>query len=138
MMHADSVVLTRSVRKGTRIFSEREKARTAYVVLSGRVALSSDLRPGVRIYPCFDGAVLGLPETLAGTNYQMSATARTNVTVHVISREDVLDMLKHPEEGFAIVTELADKVTELYREIKIHRPNGRHRPGPSRSSARSS
>jgi CRP-like cAMP-binding protein len=125
-MPVSSVVLTRSIRKGSLIFREGEEARCVYIVLRGRVVMSSAERPGIRLQPCFDGAVLGLPETVLGTKYQTSARARTAVTVHMIGREDLQEMLSNPEEGYAVVSALADKVTQIYRELKLRRFNNKH------------
>jgi CRP-like cAMP-binding protein len=127
------VSLTRTVAKGTPVFRQGDSARNAFIVLRGKVALSVGLEHGTELFLFAQdsGSVLGLAETLLGTEYQTTATAVTSVTVHTISRADILDMTKDARSGLTVLSLLAEKLGQIYRVLK-HSTRGKRGHGPSR------
>jgi len=132
MSHSNRVDLTLKVPKGKQIFLQGEPSTAAYIVLRGRVSLSVSLHgQQVPLFHQGGGAVLGLPETILGSVYGATAIAETTVTVHAISRDDVLEMTKSPESGMAILSLLTEKLTQIYAVLK-NRRSSRGGTGASR------
>jgi len=120
-MHSEgSVTLTRKIAKGQPIFAQGEPANAAYLVLKGRVMLSVGLghELQIRLFSQHSGAVLGLAETVLGTEYVTTATAATKVIVHTISRADLLDIMKEPESRITVLSLLTEKLSQLYEVLR--------------------
>jgi CRP-like cAMP-binding protein len=133
MQSDSSASLTRTVAKGQPIFRQGESANNTFIVLRGKVALSVGLDHGAKIslFSQESGSVLGLAESLLGTEYQTTATAVTSVTVHTISRADILDMAKDAAGGLTVLSLLAEKLGQIYTVLK-HSTRGKRGHGPSR------
>ena len=128
-----SASLSRTVAKGQPVFRQGESADDTYIVMRGKVALSVGLEHGTQIFLFSQepGSVLGLAETLLGTEYQTTANAVTNVTVHKISRADMLDMSKDAQTGLTVLSLLAEKLAQIYKVLK-YSTRGKRGHGPSR------
>jgi CRP-like cAMP-binding protein len=133
MQCGPSASLTRPIAKGQPIFVQGQSARFTYIVLRGKVALSVGLQHGAEVFLFAQdsGSVLGLAETLLGTEYQMTAIALTNVIVHTISRSDILDIASDAQSGLTVLSLLAEKLGQIYEVLKKS-SKGKRGHGPSR------
>jgi len=133
-MVADEVIqlfcaLTGRIAKGEPLFEQGAPANSAYILLRGRITLFIGInwKARRRLFHQCSGSVLGLSEALLGSHYQTTAIAATTATVHEISRADLLDMLKVPEDGMAVLSLLTDRLGQIYDLLKqgtFRRPHG--------------
>jgi CRP-like cAMP-binding protein len=96
--------------KSTVLFRRGEKAFGVFLVLSGRVSL--DDRPVTRSYGA--GALVGLPATLAGRNYSMTATVMEDAELGFLP-STVLNSLmqKNPALCQTLLTVLSERMLEI-------------------------
>jgi CRP-like cAMP-binding protein len=104
---------TMSTTARTLLFRCGEDVRGVYLIESGEVELSlgDGLRSFTRI--CTAGSLLGVPATMTGSGYTLSAEVLKPGTVRFIPRADFLSFLgEHPNYCLEIVQMLA---TEVHR-----------------------
>lgn len=102
-----------SYPKGATLFVEGQAARGVFILCDGRIKLSTSSRDGktliVRIAD--PGEILGLPATLTGKFYQLTAEAIEPTRTNFISRKDFLNFLC--EYGNAALR-VAQQISETY------------------------
>ena len=109
---------------GTVLFRQGEAVTGAYLVVSGRVDLRLGTEHSKRIVGRTAGpdAVLGLPATISGEPYSLTATTLEPCELVFIQRDDVLTALRtHPARAMALLQTLAHEVHHL-REVWPGRP----------------
>ncbi len=91
---------------GQYLFKRCERARGVYLVESGKVELA--LEEGVRELSriCGPGSLLGLPSSMTGNDYSMSAQVLEPSVVRFIPRAEFLDFLR-------VSTDLCVEVLEV-------------------------
>jgi CRP/FNR family transcriptional regulator, cyclic AMP receptor protein len=101
-----------SYPKGAVLFVEGQKARGVFILCDGRVKLSTSSMDGktliVRIAD--PGELLGLPATITGTTYELTAEVIEPTQVNFISRSDFLSFLREHEEAAFYVAEQMGKM----------------------------
>lgn len=108
-----------NVPVGTLLFRQGEEVKGIYVVKSGRVRLSlADASTGsVSDRFAESGIVLGLPATMAGNKYSLTAEVRSDAEVVFVPRKRVLDILREqPTLCFEVVEILAQEVAHMRRD----------------------
>jgi CRP/FNR family cyclic AMP-dependent transcriptional regulator len=119
-----------SYPKGTTLFVEGQSPRGVFILLAGRVKLSTSSIDGrtliVRISE--PGEVLGLPATITGTSYELTAAVVESVQTNFISRADFLEFLReHGEVSLRVAQQLGASyraaITEM-RSIGLSRSAG--------------
>ncbi len=101
--------------RGTFLFHQGEPAKGIYLISQGKVALHLDC--GRRTFPtrvvnC--GCIIGLPGTLSGTGYSLSAEILEDSTLDFIPRERLLEFLRdNPAHCFQLVELLSKEISEL-------------------------
>jgi CRP-like cAMP-binding protein len=113
--------LTRHYKRHTPLFRQGEPCNGTFVVLHGKVSLSTGngLRQRIGLGCAREGSVIGLCETIGGSPYQTTAIADTNVTAHFIPTQDVLSLMSDdPSTGMQVVQMLVGDVTHLYSRIR--------------------
>jgi CRP-like cAMP-binding protein len=121
MRSRSSVRLTRQYKKTRPLFVQGESCDGAFVVLHGRVALSTgnSSKQQIRLSYVDRGAVVGLAETIGGGPYQTTAIAATDVAVRFIPKSDVLSMMENdPTTGLHVIQILTGHLGQLYDRIK--------------------
>lgn len=106
------------VGDGTVLFRQGEEVRGIYVVTSGSVRLSlTDASTGsVSDRFAESGSVLGLPATMAGNPYSLTAEVRSEAKVVFVPRDRVLELLREqPVWCFEVVEILAQEVAHMRR-----------------------
>lgn len=107
------------VSAGTLLFRQGEEVKGIYVVNSGRVRLSlTDASTGsVSDRFAESGSILGLPATMAGNAYSLTAEVRSAAEVVFVPREQVLAVLRgQPALCFEVVEILAQEVAHMRRD----------------------
>lgn len=106
-----------SFEKGSTVFRQGEEVRGVYLVKSGRVRLSLVDRGVVSDRFAGPGSVLGLPATMTGNTYSLTAQALEPCAVLFVPRDTVLSLLRHrPEFCFEVVEILAQEVGHMRRD----------------------
>ena len=120
-MRQKSHTLTREYRDGSTIFRQGDPCKGAFVILDGKVVLSTGTPVGRKVCVCCarKGAVVGLAEAVGGDCYQTTATTATKVRVHFIPTEDILSMMADdPQTGLRVLNMLVGDVGQLYARIR--------------------
>ena len=119
-----------SYPKGATLFVEGQSPRGAWILCAGRVKLSTSSMDGrtliVRISE--PGEVLGLPATITGTPYELTAEVIEPMQANFISRADFLSFLReHGEVSLRVAQQLGESyhaaITEM-RSIGFSRSAG--------------
>ena len=106
-----------TVRKemGTIIFREGQPGRGAFLIRSGKVRLTMDGTHG--LYPprtLGSGAVIGLPATLSGRPYSLTAEAKTICRLDFILRHRLLTFLRRdPQAGIQVARVLGAEIFKI-------------------------
>jgi len=109
---------------GTMLFRQGDAVTGAYLVLSGRVDLRLAVERSKRIVgrTAGPGTILGLPATISGEPYSLTATTLETCELVFIERQDVLTALRtHPARAMALLQTLAHEVHHL-RDVWPGRP----------------
>lgn len=109
------VATTVRKEKGAIIFREGQPGRGAFLISSGKVRLTLDSARG--LYPArtlSTGAVIGLPATLSGEPYSLTAEATTICRLDFIPRRRLLNvLLRDAEAGFQIARVLGEEIFKI-------------------------
>ena len=117
----DSISSTSSYPKDAVLFVEGQQPRGVFVICSGRVKLSMNSADGKCILVRFAeaGEMVGLPGTLSGSPYEVTAETLEPVQANFIPREAFLRFLRENGEAALRVTEM---LTHIYlstlREVR--------------------
>jgi CRP-like cAMP-binding protein len=121
MTPLSTLTLTRHFKPHRPLFCQGEPCKGTFVVMHGKVSLSTGngLRQRIGLGFAREGSVIGLCETIGGSPYQTTAVADTNVTAHFIPTRDVLTLMSDdPSTGMQVVQMLVGDVTHLYSRIR--------------------
>jgi CRP-like cAMP-binding protein len=104
--------------KSAVLFQRGEQASVMFVVLSGKVSLDFGVDSSLaRSYG--PGALVGLPATLTGRNYTMTATVTENAELVVWTREALDTLLRNrPDLCQQLLTVLGERMAENHRLAK--------------------
>lgn len=103
------------------LFIEGQAARGVYILCNGRVKLSTSSRDGrtliVRIAEA--GDVLGLPATVTGTAYELSAEVLEPTQANFIPAADFLNFLReHGEAALRVAQQLGETYHSAVAEMR--------------------
>lgn len=107
--------------KGATLFVEGQAARGLFILCSGHVKLSTSSADGktliVRISE--PGDLLGLPATISGRPYEVTAEVIEPTQANFISRTDFLNFLRaHGEAALRTAQELAETYQAAFAEVR--------------------
>ena len=110
-----------SYPKGATLFVEGQAARGVFILCAGRVKLSISSVDGktliVRISE--PGEVLGLPATVTGTRYELTADVIEPTQANFISRADFLNFLReHGEVSLRVAQQLGETYHAAVAEMR--------------------
>jgi CRP/FNR family transcriptional regulator, cyclic AMP receptor protein len=97
--------------KGAVLFGERQSARGVFILCEGHVKLSTSSADGRTLILRISepGDLLGLPATVAGRPYEVTADVIEPSQVNFINRTDFLNFLRdHGEAAVHVVQELSE------------------------------
>ena len=106
--------------KGKVLFREGDAARGVYLVCSGRISMV--MEPSSSVFPpqiVGPGAVLGLPATVAGSPYSLTAEVMDKAEVAFVPRELVLRALSTNQElCFEVMQLLSSEISGTRKALK--------------------
>lgn len=108
--------------KGSFIFGQGDPAQGVFVVSDGRACLSLSGQDGVPVWSRIvgPGAILGLPSTVSGQPYTLTAVALEKVDAAFVSRQTLCEMMsRDPELSHQVVRVLSEELGELRRKISL-------------------
>ena len=110
-----------SYPKGATLFVEGQPPRGVFILCNGRVKLSTSSADGrtliMRISDA--GEVLGLPATVTGKPYELTADVIEPTQANFISRQDFLNFLReHGEVGLRVAQQLGETYHSAVAEMR--------------------
>jgi CRP/FNR family cyclic AMP-dependent transcriptional regulator len=117
----DAISSSATYPKGAFLFVEGQTPRGVFVICNGRVKLSASSADGkaliLRIAEA--GELIGVPGTIAGQPYEVTAEALEPIQANFISREEFLHFLReHGEAALKVAEILCHIYHATYQEIK--------------------
>lgn len=117
----DSISSPATYPKGAILFVEGQEPRGVFVICSGRVKLSAGSSSGkaliLRIAE--SGEVVGLPGTISGKPYEVTAEALEPIHANFIPRDLFLQFLREHGEAALRVAEILSSIYQAtYREVR--------------------
>jgi len=121
--------------KGFVLFQRDEAAFGIFLVQKGSISLRLESEPGKIILDraVTRGSIIGLPATLAGGRYSLTAVTREESEVAFVGRNVLIQMVKaDPALGLELMRALGDEVLQMRATlVSLPRNPGRHRaPAP--------
>ena len=107
--------------KGAMLFVEGQAARGVFVLCSGRVKLSTSSADGrtLILRMSESGEVLGLPATVTGKAYELTAEVIEPTQANFISRDDFLKFLRdHGEAALRVAQQLGETYHSAVAEMR--------------------
>lgn len=114
--HLKSLSTIVRVSKGTRLFTQGEPANQACVIEMGRVRLWLADDQGNPIWSRIvgSGAVLGLPSSISGRAYSLTAVALESVHVAFVGRDVLQEVITtNPKVSTAVLRILSEELSQL-------------------------
>ena len=112
-------------KKGDVLFRAGEQARGAFLVKRGKVQLQLEGAGG--LYPTRvlgSGAVVGLPATVSGEPYSLTAQATQDCELNFISRKDLLALLQNnTTAALQILQILSEEIYQMRNTAKKALPD---------------
>jgi CRP/FNR family cyclic AMP-dependent transcriptional regulator len=117
----DAISSSATYPKGAVLFVEGQAARGIFVICHGRVKLTAGATDGktliLRIAE--SGEVVGLPGTISGKPYEVTAETLEPVQANFVSRDDFLHFLRtHGEVAVRVAEILSDIYFATCREVR--------------------
>jgi len=108
--------------QGSFIFGQGDPAKGVYVVDKGRACVSLSGEDGVPRWSRVvgRGAILGLPSSISGEPYTLTAVALDNVDATFISRNAVCELMAGDVSiATEIVSLLSEELADLRRKVSL-------------------
>src|SRR6202158_2341096 len=108
-----TITFASSYPKGATLFVEGQTGRGVFILCSGRVKLSTSSIDGKTLIVRLSepGEVLGLPSTVTGTPYELTAEVVEPTQANFVSRQDFLSFLREYGE---VALRVAQQLGETY------------------------
>ncbi len=114
-----------SKTKGTILFRRGDEAAGLYLILSGKVSLTLDAEGS--IFPTRvlgPGCIAGLPSTVSGSPYSLTAEVVQDAKLAFVPRADVVDCLqKHPGLCLQAMKMLSGEISNIRSALKNSDPS---------------
>ena len=115
------ITMTHSYPKGAVLFSEGQAPQGVFIVRSGAVKLSVNSTDGRTLIVRFaeSGDVLGLPATLTGKPYSLTAEVIEPAQLQLIARKNFLDFLReHGDVALRVAQQLGETYHAAVDEMR--------------------
>lgn len=107
--------------KGTAIFRRGDEVEGVFLICRGKVSLG--LEPDNELYPrrtLGPGAIIGLPATVAGGPYSLTAEVLEEAELAFVDRQTVLDCLRlHPDLCMQVMDLLGNEICGIRSALKL-------------------
>ena len=114
-------------KKGAVLFRAGTRARGAFLVRAGRLKLQ--LQGAAGLYPTRTlgpGSVIGLPATVSGEPYSLTAEATQDCELDFISRKELLALLRrNTTAAMQILQILSEEIYQMRNAAKLALPTRR-------------
>jgi CRP/FNR family transcriptional regulator len=112
----DAISSSATYPRGAVLFVEGQEPRGVFVVCSGRVKLTASAADGKSIILRIaePGEIVGLPATLSGRPYELSAEALEPIQANFVPRKDFLQFLSDYGEA---TLKVAQMLTDIYHAL---------------------
>ncbi len=118
--HLESMATTVAKPKGTVLFRRGDDVVGAFLIHSGKVSLGLDC--DTSIYPTRvlgPGCVVGLPATVSGNPYSLTAKVVEDAELGFVSRDSIMDCLRqHPDLCFKVMDILSGEICDIRSALK--------------------
>jgi CRP-like cAMP-binding protein len=118
--HLEAIAIEVFKPRGSVLFRRGDEASGVFVVRSGRVRLG--LGCDERLYPSRDlsaGALVGLPATMSGEPYSLTAEVLEDSRLGFVEREAVLGLLqKNSTLSFQVMQLLSEEISGMRSAMK--------------------
>ena len=117
----DAISSSQTYPKGTILFVEGQEACSVFILSSGRVKLTTASADGksLLLRIAEPGEMIGLPGTISGKIYVLTAEALEPVQVNVISRAPFMGFLREHGEAALRVAEILNEIYHAtFRELQ--------------------
>jgi CRP/FNR family transcriptional regulator len=107
--------------KGATLFVEGQPARGVFILCTGHVKLSTSAADGKTLILRISepGDLLGLPATISGREYEVTADVIEPTQANFISRTDFLNFLRdHGEAALRVAQELSETYQSAFAEMR--------------------
>src|SRR5580692_12712085 len=121
LQHLSEITGSATYPKGATLFVEGQPARGVFVLCSGRVKLSTSSADGKTLILRISepGEVLGLPASVTGTCYELTADVIEPTQANFVSRTDFLNFLKeHGEAALRVAQQLGETYHSAVAEMR--------------------
>ena len=94
------------------LFAEGQKSRGVFIICNGRVKLSASSEYGKSITVCVAeaGMIVGLPSTISGKPYEVTAEVLDPLQANFVPREAYLQFVRQHSEVALLVTETLNQI----------------------------
>lgn len=119
----------RTEPKGTVLFQQGDPSFGVFLLRKGSVGLQLEAKQGKAILDrtVTPGAVVGLPATLSGGHYSLTASTLEKSELAFVDSRALLELMgSNPSIGMEVVHALGEEVVQT-REILAATPNGHHK-----------
>ena len=109
------------IRKGATLFVEGQPSRGVFILCSGHVKLSTSSSDGKTLILRISepGDLLGLPATISGRPYEVTADVIEPTQANFISRTDFLSFLRdHGDAALRVAQELSETYQSAFAEMR--------------------
>jgi len=116
----ENLATTMTKPKGTALFRRGDDALGAFLIRSGKVALGLDCPSSIFPSRVFGrGSVVGLPATVSGNPYSLTAEVVEDAELGFIPRATVMESLRrHPQLCFEVMEILSNEISEFRSALK--------------------
>jgi CRP/FNR family transcriptional regulator, cyclic AMP receptor protein len=116
-----SISIPATYRKGHLLFAEGQLPRGVFLIEQGRVRLAAESSDGksLLLHIAVPGEILGLPATVSGKRYEITAEATETTQVNFIPRNSFLQWVDlNREAGLRVAEVLSEIYYATYRELR--------------------
>jgi CRP/FNR family transcriptional regulator, cyclic AMP receptor protein len=121
LQHLSEITGSATYPKGATLFVEGQPSRGVFILCSGHVKLSTSSSDGKTLILRISepGDLLGLPATISGRPYEVTADVIEPTQANFISRTDFLHFLrKHGEAALRVAQELSETYQSAFAEMR--------------------
>jgi CRP/FNR family transcriptional regulator, cyclic AMP receptor protein len=119
--HLSEITGSATYPKGATLFVEGQPARGVFVLCTGHVKLSTSSSDGKTLILRISepGDLLGLPATISGRPYEVTAEVIEPTQANFISRTDFLNFLReHGDAALRVAQELSETYQSAFAEMR--------------------
>jgi CRP/FNR family transcriptional regulator, cyclic AMP receptor protein len=121
LQRLDEITASATYPKGASLFVEGQPSRGVFILCSGHVKLSTSASDGKTLILRISepGDLLGLPATISGRSYEVTADVLEPTQANFISRSDFLNFLRDfGEAAVRVAQELSETYQAAFAEMR--------------------